>query len=584
MSAEAEPRYTGSEKDSRKGNQGIMKKSLRKPLALLLCLTLLGALAAACGGSGGSQQPGGDAASSVPKGFDAMKLYKYDPPITLTFARQVGPDVKFKYDETLEDNVFTRWLEEKMGIKIDLLWTTPTTNDAYKTKLMLSLSAGEELPDFLTVPAEFVHDLIDSGKFRPVDDLFEQYASEKWKAAMDEVQNVWLPYKRDGRAYAIPMIESSLIHDDVMWIRQDWLEKLGLQAPTNLEELERVMDAFVNGDPDGNGVKDTIAVAAAGKNVKYNYTSWLGLNGVYGALNTYMSVWHKNEDGDIVYGTTTPQMKDALALTKDWIDKGYLHQEFGIHDEVKAIELFTSGKAGIAFAASWSYDWPFNEVEKNIEGAKVWPYPLPNGPDGTPGQIGNALNHWLVTLINKDMEHPEALFMYQNYMYEHYEDPAVGSEFEHGFAKGYDWDIVDGEVVTGGDVPGGSVDPQLILLKPATPSKHIRTLAGLAEGKEPTTPYEIKRSKTAKQTMESARIVVSQTEHTIVNLFTGAPTPTMREKQEYLDKLEAEMYSKIIYGREPIDYFDEWVKTWYEQRGEQITQEVRQWYAEAGGE
>jgi hypothetical protein len=30
---------------------------------------------------------------------------------------------------------------------------------------------------------------------------------------------------------------------------------LGLQAPKTIDEMENVMDAFVNRDPDGNGVK-----------------------------------------------------------------------------------------------------------------------------------------------------------------------------------------------------------------------------------------------------------------------------------------------------------------------------------------
>lgn len=573
-----------------------MRKSLQKSLVVLLIITLLGALVACSTNNNGnsneetSNNPPstGDSAQtpdSSQEAFDATQLTKYDPPITLTTVRQVGPDVKFREGENLDDNVFTRWLEDRMGIKIDMLWTTPTTNDAYQTKLMLTLSAGEELPDFLTVPAEFVQDLIDSGKFRAVDDLFEQYASDKWKNAMAEIPDVWLPYKRDDKSYAIPMIESSLLHDDVMFIRQDWLDNLNLEAPTNLEELEAVMEAFVQDDPDQNGQDDTIAVAASGKKVEYNYTSWLGLNGVYGALGAHMSIWHKNAEDEIVYGSTTPEMKSALQLTKDWIDQGYLHKEFGIHDEVKAIELFTSGKAGIAFAASWAYDWPFNEVEKNVEGAKVWTYPLPNGPDGTPGQTGNGLNHWLVTLINKDMEHPEALFMYHNYMYEHFEDPAKGSEFEHGFAQGYDWDIVDGKVVTSdSEIPGGRVEPQMLFLKPVTPSKRIRTLAEMADGKEPTTPYEIKLANTRPPTMEAAKHVYAQREHTVNNLYTAPPTETMQSAQEFLNKMEAEMFSKIIYGDQPLDYFDEWVANWKKQGGEQITREITEWYEAATGE
>jgi len=572
-----------------------MRRKIRKSLAVLLILTLVGALAASCSDkkNDSSSPPSGSASptAAVTESAEApkdeglpMKDGKYDPPVEITTVRQVGPEQKYKNGESLDDNVYTRWLKDKLGIEVKTLWTTPTTNEAYKTKLMLTLSANEPLPDFLSVPAEVALMLIDSGKFQPVDELFDKYASDEWKAAMAETENVWLPYMRDGKPYAIPLIESSLLHDDLMWIRQDWLDNVGLKAPTTIAELETVMDAFVNQDPDRNGQKDTVALTAALKDIKYNRISWLGVNPAMGAYGSFMSIWHKNANGEIVYGSTTPETKTAIGKIKEWIDKGYLHKEAGIHDEVKAIELFTSGKAGIAFSTQWAYDWPLNETEKNIEGAKVQPFPLPAGPDGKIGQIGNGLNHWLVLLINKDMKHPEVLFQYQNYMYENYEDPPKGGEFENGFAQGYDFDFVDGKLVTSdANIPGGRAAPPFIFMPPVVPSKNIKTLAELVDGKQPTTPLEIKLSNYPAQTQLAAKHVYAQREHSVNNLYTGPQTETMKAKQENLDKMEAEMFSKLIYGKESLDYFDEWVNNWNAAGGEQIGKEIAEWYMNVSG-
>ncbi len=573
-----------------------MRRKLRKSFSVLLILALVGALVAACSdkkdGNAGSSSPASTSPSAAATELAGtptaeglpMKDGKYDPPVEITMVRQVGPDQKFKNGESLDDNVYSRWLRDKLGIVVKTLWTTPTTNDAYKTKLMLTLSANEPLPDFLTVPAEVAHTLIDSGKFQPVDELFEKYASDEWKAAVAETENVWLPYMRDGKPYAIPMIESSLLHDDLLWIRQDWLDNVGLKAPTTIAELETVMDAFVNKDPDRNGEKDTVALTAALKEIKYNRISWLGVNPAMGAYGSFMSIWHKNDKGEIVYGSTTPETKTAIGKIKEWIDKGYLHKEAGIHDEIKAIELFTSGKAGIAFSTQWAYDWPLNETEKNIKGASVQPYPLPAGPDGRIGQIGNGLNHWLVLLINKDMKHPEVLFQYQNYMYENYEDPPKDGEFEYGFAEGYDYDFVDGKLVTSdADMPGGRAAPPFLFMPPVVPSKNIKTLAELVDGKQPVTPLEIKLSNYTAQTKLAAKYVYSQREHAVNNLYTGPQTETMKDKQENLDKMEAEMFSKLIYGKEPLDYFDKWVTNWKAAGGDQITKEIEDWYKAVSG-
>lgn len=47
-------------------------------------------------------------------------------------------------------------------------------------------------------------------------------------------------------------------------IRQDWLENLGLEMPTSLDELYDVLYAFTYNDPDGNGVDDTYGITSAG--------------------------------------------------------------------------------------------------------------------------------------------------------------------------------------------------------------------------------------------------------------------------------------------------------------------------------
>lgn len=524
----------------------------------------------------------------TPSGDSELTLIdgiKYDPPVQITTVRQIGPEVKFKFGESLDDNVVSHWLQDRLGIEVKTLWTTPTTNDALKTKIMLTMSANEPLPDYMIVPAEFVSELIDSGKFMPVSDLFEMYASDKWKAAMAETKDVWLPYQREGKAYAIPMIESSLEHEHVMWIRQDWLDNLGLKAPTTLDELEKVMDAFVNDDPDQNGKKDTYAIAAALKQIQYNRISWLGVNPIYGAHGAFHSIWHKDANGEIVYGSTTPEAKEALGRIKGWLEKGYLHPEVGLHDEIKTIELFTSGQAGIAFAPTWAYAWPFNETEANIEGANVQPYPLPSGPDGKIGSYGHGLNHWLVLVINKEMKHPEVLFHYQNYMYEHYEDPAKGSEFEFGFAQGYDYDFVDGELVTTEEtIPGGKSAIVLPMMKPIVPSKKITLQAKfLDENAVPETPLEEKAASVPQQLKLASNIVIDQQQYLVNNLYTGPVTPTMKDKQENLDKLEAEYFSKIMYGQLPLSAFDEWVSLWKSSGGDQMKQEIEEWYEMVGG-
>ncbi|MNW12184.1 hypothetical protein D3C71_2098060 [compost metagenome] len=57
----------------------------------------------------------------------------------------------------------------------------------------------------------------------------------------------------------------------------------------------------------------------------------------------------------------------------------------------------------------------------------------------------------------------------------------------------------------------------------------------------------------------------------------------MKQKNELLNKLLNQTYSKIIYGQSPIDDFDKMVENWKKSGGDQITKEVNEWYQSASG-
>jgi putative aldouronate transport system substrate-binding protein len=64
----------------------------------------------------------------------------------------------------------------------------------------------------------------------------------------------------------------------------------------------------------------------------------------------------------------------------------------------------------------------------------------------------------------------------------------------------------------------------------------------------------------------------------MVESFVGAPTPTMVERRATLEKLEKEVFVKIIMGAAPIEEFDKFVEDWNKLGGEDMTNEVNAWY------
>ncbi|WP_183598638.1 extracellular solute-binding protein [Paenibacillus phyllosphaerae] len=554
---------------------------------LLTGIVSLSAIASGCGNNEPEQtntKPADTAAGSAETG-SGLKDGKYDPPITITYLRPWGPDVKFKTGETQDDNVHVKWAHDKLGIDLKNQWISPSTNNAFETKLRLSLATNEKMPDIISYRGDFnlVRELIDSGKFIDAGELFDQYAGDVWKDAMNEDPTVWYPYMADGKRIGIPILDYAYNGDPVMWIREDWMQKLGLTAPKTLDDLEKVMEAFTNKDPDGNGKNDTYGLAIGFKNWINTWMSDAGW--IFGAFGTMSNQWNLTEDGKLEYGSVTPGAKQALATLQSWMGKGYLPTEAGLYDETKAAEDFTAGKAGIVVGPHWMPAWPLEDVKKNNKDAQYKAYPIPMGPDGQAGRHGTS-NANGVVLINKDMEHPEAFFAYQNYLFEQFANPPVGGEFENGLAEGYDWVMVDGKPTTDAAHTGGYAPEKYTITFDGAriPSLNMETLAKLAGGEEAKTPFEKKLKLSTPQSMlDAAKIVLEQKDIVMQQMFTGAPTATMQMNNDILAKMEKDTFSQIIYGKASIDSFDSFVEKWKSSGGEQITQEVNEWYQSVSG-
>lgn len=578
---------------------------MKKLLALLLILSLAATIAA-CAGNGGNKPAGTNAnKGSEPKSTeqaegnnpdgDGFVGGKYETPVTLTTVWGLNENGSvFKEGESLEDNVHTRLIKERLGIDIKYNWVVTNTNDAYKTKLRLMLSSGEKMPDVVVYRGdlETVNMLIDSGQFMPVGDLVEQYAGDIYREGLDFDPAIWLPITRDGQKMALPILDYAYNDDHVMWIRQDWLDKLELKAPTTIAEMEAVMDAFVNGDPDGDSKNNTIGLATGFKN---GFSTWMtDIGFLFGAYGTMPGQWNPNAEGKLEHGSIQPAAKEALAKLKEWTEKGYISEDSALYDETAGSELFTKGEAGIIFGRNWLPAWPFPDLKTNVPGSSFKAYPIPGGPDGKIGSAGGNPPANGYVFINKDYKHPEAVLHYYNWFFENTANPQPGSEFENGFAEGYDYGILpDGSLTAEIDkypelfpgLKGQAASPLFYSLTyegARIPSLYADTHVKLAAGEQPVTPYEKQEFNIRSiENIEAMKVVVDQKNIRMKNYYMGPLTETMQSKNELLNKLLNETYSKIVYGQQPLDAFDTMVDNWKKSGGEHITEEVNEWYDKA---
>ncbi|WP_160033106.1 sugar ABC transporter [Paenibacillus sp. An7] len=532
---------------------------------------------------GCSGKDSGDSNASVPANTENVYKEKYDPEVTISTAWGIDPTVTFKNGETIENSVATKWAKEELGININSLWSVTDTNGAFATKVRLSMSSRQNMPDIITIgsnESQLIQDLIESGIYGEVGELFDTYASDTWKKAMEIDPTVWNSVTRDGKKMGIPVLDYAYNNDYLLWIRQDWLDALNLKAPTTLDELEKVMDAFKNNNPSGLAPNKVIPLSIGFKN---SMNTWMGdPSWVFGAEGTLPQQWNVDENGKLEYGSVQPEMKAGLETLRNWFEKGYIPQEVALWDENKTAEPAVAGTAGIIPGPYWMSGWPLTDTVKNDPKAVWKPYAIPTGADGTAMRHGTNYAS-AVTLIKKDMEHPEAFFTYQNYMFDQFADPAAGSKHDFGLFEGYDYELdANGNQKRYDEIEGGYVNVLRYLLVrdgARIPDAQMKALLSLADGKEAATRLEREvQANYGLETPNAAKVLMSQEDISFKDMFTGPPTETMKSKLDYLNKIENQTFNEIIYGNKPVDSFDSFVETWKAGGGDKITEEVNTWY------
>ena len=138
----------------------------------------------------------------------------------------------------------------------------------YAQQLALMCSANEELPDVLLgfkLGNYVINQYGEDGYFLDLTDYIDEYAPN-YKAAIKKLDDNTRNYIQEkgkhlenGAYYGMPRVNDCETTDQLqsmMHINKTWLDKLGLETPTTIDELRTVLQAFKTQDPNGNGQPD----------------------------------------------------------------------------------------------------------------------------------------------------------------------------------------------------------------------------------------------------------------------------------------------------------------------------------------
>ncbi|TDQ33717.1 extracellular solute-binding protein [Aureibacillus halotolerans] len=511
----------------------------------------------------------------------------YEEPITIRIGQVVDPtDTSLPEGDTPLDNQYTRSVKENLNIDVEHYFTAAPAN--YDQKVSLAI-ASNDLPDAMVVGAVEVRQMYESGQLEDLTEVYENYASPTIKQIIDGTGEIALGSATfDGKLMAIPNIQVQADGVHTLWIRQDWLDKLGLEPPQTVAALEEVARAFVEDDPDGNGQADTIGLSGPDTN-GHLYATFLrstnnsfGLDGIFSAYEAYPGYWLEDDNGDTVYGSILPETKEALAKLRDMYANGLIDKEMAVRSD--ASELVAGGKSGMFFGPWWMGYGAVADAIKDNPDANWQAYALPLNENGeyTP-HLGTPTGTYLV--VRKGYEHPEAAMkIVNNYLKEEPTfDESKGGLGMYPLRIIYSpLDTIEYSLKAIREVLAGNKTPEDY----AGDEKYPLLVSDLETvkivKKEPYDDMDIEHWDPEADMGIWSRIYsimvggapLADTEYTGVYSQIYSQTSLMQQRWVNLQKMEDETFLKIIMGTEPLDTFDTFVEDWKSQGGTQITEEV----------
>lgn len=516
--------------------------------------------------------------TSVPADEVIDPLGKFDPPIEVTVIRPYDDNTKFVEGDTAENNEWTRAYEDKLGIKVKFDWILQGGGDQYTQKLNVAI-ASNDLADIVVVNSNQLKQLAEAGQIADLTEVFDKHSSEYVKKVLNEDGGLALKSATfDGKLMAIPRIGSDIDEVALLWVRMDWLKKLGLPEPKTMEDVRAISDAFTNKDPDGNNKADSFGLALT----KDLGSGFGGFEGFLNGYNAYYNTWIKDASGKLVNSNIQPEMKVALAELQKMYQSKQIDKEFGTKDVTKVAETVTSGKIGMYYGMMWTPLWPL-QGGKELDSSMEWKsYAIPSASDQpVKAQIPFQVPQYYV--VKKNSEHPEAAIKMLNLWYDISFDsmiePAVYGATKDG-VEAFKHAIIAGSPIT------TNMDKYKAITKALETNDTTGMKANFKNDFDAVASFingDIKGwgMHAVFGPGGSFSVIDDYVKRDVFlrNEFYGSPTPTMGEKGGTLDTLLKETFTKIIMGASSIDEFDKFVDNWKKLGGDQITQEVNEWFA-----
>ena len=559
-----------------------MRRSPRKTLLFFSAILILTLLAGCSFGTGGMKKTDGDVSSVKDREnwdiAETSPLGKYPELVTYTLGQMKGTNnSNLPEGQTYEDNAYTRYLKKTLNVQNKNIFME--SEERYDEALNI-LVKDRNLPDiFLVSDRETLEELVENDL---IEDLTEVYKS----CASDKIQEMYESYGKellasgtfDGKLFALP---ETAIDDgsQLLWLRRDWMEQLGVKEPKTLDEALSVIRAFQENRMGAEEGEDPVGLVCDPGLVGTVSTSY-SVDSVFEMFGAYPQQWIKNADGEIFYGSLTEETKEALGYLRELYKQGILDPDFALRAQNNIRDLVVNGKCGAFFGLWWTPNNPLmDEYRKNKE--TDWePYYLTADAKRTV-EVYSTFWDSKYVVVRKGYEHPEIVMKILSVL------------FDYSRYEAEDADEVNSYFALNVDP---TARPLMINVdyNEATymVTRHIREALyspGDAKTREDLSAIEVSYFDACREYLGAEVPSVEawaayKSRISAVGLLVDANYHAPEKKYlgdgdgeipQTLRSLEKKAFIQIIMGKKPVSSFDSFVEEWYRKGGDSLTERVR---------
>jgi putative aldouronate transport system substrate-binding protein len=561
--------------------------------ALMVCTALTLLMSTACSDNNNKPTATNNAASTnnaeatEKPAENVDPVGKYAETVEFTTVLGINQDPKFPEGESYESNMFLKFMEEQLNVKQKTLWMAPTDGEQYFNKLSIAVASGD-IPDMFVISGNkkdaLLKQLVEGDMIEDLTEEFEQYASPRLREIYGALDNESLnQVSFDGKLMAIPG-QKDLAQSNVVWVRQDWLEELGLPNPDTIDNLKAVAKAFA--EKKGMG----LTLRAAPDGISSKLGDMHKFDHVFNYYGAYPRIWVKKPDGTIEWGGIQPEVKEGLKVAAEMYADGSIDKEFAIKDNGKTAEDIGANKTGLFFQPWWAPFWPLSNSVTNDPNAKWQAYGI--AKDGVMNvSMDSPASDYLV--VRKGFSNPEALVKMVNLSVEikgneHksitdarnsgiYKDATPSAK--NAYFPGMNAEMTDHNSVVKGwaqmkPVMDGKADESTI-----SDIGHLEILKQLKEYEAikdgPVPADKIGQWQTHTAWTIGLTPSITHKENIVFDAFPGV-SPAMEKRWAQLETLQNEMYIQIVMGDATLEDFDAFVEEWKSSGGDEITKEVNE--------